>query len=79
MDISTFYEVHLANKGGAVCDEFSNFKFETPERAIEVARIKKTDPASVNKRLTSDEVKYWKSKSYTVVEITISVKEIATI
>lgn len=76
MKTVTFFEV---SDGWGLIGKNSHYQFNTKQEAINMATEFKNDPRSHNPNMSEEYVKNWKSKTYTIIEKTITTNEVASI
>jgi hypothetical protein len=76
MNKQTYYEV---KDGHGYIGKNSQYKFNTAQDAIDMATEFKNNPRSHNEQMTDENVQYWMNKTYTVIEKTVTTKDIISL
>ncbi len=77
MKTTTYFEIQHNDNG--TIGKNSQYSFDTKEEALAEAIAFKNNPRSHNENMSDENVKYWKSQSYTIVGKTINTEVYETI
>jgi len=77
MKTHTYFEIQ--DGSGCIGNGRGIYSFKTLEEAVRVATEFKSNPRSHNEKMSDENVKFWSSRTYTIVKKIIQTEEIQTI